>query len=113
MKTNIGPQLGVRTASLTPIAVAAGIAAALFAPAIPAMAAESANVTIGQLEAQGFDVRVDRVGSAPLDQCAVTSVRNPQDRTRLVRANGRGGRDRFIEVVDSRTITVSLDCSRR
>jgi hypothetical protein len=40
--------------------------------------AESAIVTIGQLEASGFDVKVDRVGSAPLDQCQVTSVRNPR-----------------------------------
>jgi hypothetical protein len=113
MKTTISSKLDVSTALLTPIAVAAGVASALFAPAIPAMAAESAAVTIGLLEAQGFDVRIDRVGSAPLDQCAVTSVRNPQERTRLARVNGRGGRDRLIEVVDSRTITVSLDCSRR
>jgi hypothetical protein len=112
MRTTIGPKLGISTAVLTSMAAAAGAAAALFAPAIPAMAAESANVTIGQLQAQGFDVRVDRVGSAPLDQCAVTSVRNPQNRTRVVRVDGRGGRDRFIEVVDSRTISVSLDCSR-
>ena len=49
----------------------------LVAPAIPAHA-DSPVVTIGQLEAQGFDVNVDRVGSAPLDQCVVTSVRNPQ-----------------------------------
>jgi hypothetical protein len=113
MRTTIGSKPGISTTLLTSMAVAAGAAAALFAPAIPAVAAESANVTIDQLEARGFDVRVDRVGSAPLDQCAVTSVRNPQSRTRLVRVNGRGGRDRFIEVVDSRTITVSLDCSLR
>ena len=72
--------------------------------------AESALITIGQLEAQGFNVKLDRVGSAPLNQCEVTNVRNPRDRTELVRVGGRGDRD-FIPVVVERTITVSLDCS--
>jgi hypothetical protein len=97
------------SAALSALVAAAGI---LIAPAGPALAADSAQVTIGLLEAQGFDVRLDRVGSAPLDLCTVTSVRNPQNHTRLVRINGRGGRDRVIEVVDRRSITVSLDCSR-
>jgi hypothetical protein len=73
--------------------------------------AESAAITIGQLEAQGFEVKLDRVGSAPLNQCEVTQVRNPRERTELVRVGGRGDRD-FIPVVVKRTITVSLDCSR-
>jgi hypothetical protein len=80
------------------------------APAIPAQA-DSAVVTIGELEAQGFDVNVDRLGSAPLDRCEVTSVRNPQTQTRLVRVNGRGDRDVFVPIVVRRSITVSLDCS--
>lgn len=102
----------VSAALLAPVAVAVAVTGVLMAPAGPALAADSAQVTIGLLEAQGCDVRLDRVGSAPLDRCTVTSVRNPQDRTRLVRINGRGGRDRLIEVVDRRSITVSLDCSR-
>jgi hypothetical protein len=73
--------------------------------------AESAAITIGQLEAQGFDVKLDRVGSAPLNQCEVIDVRNPRERTQLVRVGGRGDRD-FVPVVVQRTITVSLDCSR-
>lgn len=74
--------------------------------------AESAAITVGQLEAQGFEVKLDRVGSAPLNQCEVTDVRNPRDRTELVRVvGGRGDRD-FIPVVVKRTITVSLDCTR-
>jgi hypothetical protein len=85
-------------------------AAAALALATPAHA-ESAAITIGQLEAQGFDVKLDRVGSAPLNQCVVTDVRNPRERTELVRVGGRGDRD-FVPVVVKRTITVSLDCSR-
>jgi hypothetical protein len=93
-------------------ALAAATACVLLAPAPPAKA-ESAAVTIGVLEAQGFDVRVDRVGSAPLDQCEVTSIRNPQEQTRIVRVDGRRDRDVFVPVVVNRSITVSLDCSKR
>ena len=99
MKTIIGSAL-----------IGTGLAAAALSLAIPAHA-ESAAITIGQLEAQGFDVKLDRVGSAPLNQCEVTDVRNPRDRTELVRVGGRGDRD-FVPVVVKRTITVSLDCSR-
>jgi hypothetical protein len=90
--------------------IGTGLAAAALSLAIPAHA-ESAAITIGQLEAQGFDVKLDRVGSAPLNQCEVTDVRNPRERTELVRVGGRGDRD-FVPVVVKRTITVSLDCSR-
>lgn len=90
--------------------IGTGLAAAALSLAIPANA-ESAAITIGQLEAQGFDVKLDRLGSAPLNQCEVTQVRNPREQTELVRVGGRGDRD-FIPVVVKRTITVSLDCSR-
>ena len=58
-------------------------------------------------------MNVDRVGSAPLSECQVTSVRNPQEQTRLVRVDGHRDHDRFVEVVVNRSITVSLDCSSR
>jgi hypothetical protein len=102
--------LAARAGLLTLGALAAAAIGVLAAPATPANA-ESAVATIGLLEAQGFDVKVDRVGSAPLDQCVVTDVRNPREQTELVRVNGRGDRD-FVPVVVRRTITVSLDCSR-
>src|SRR6476469_9278149 len=77
----------------------------------------NAYATIGQLEAAGYDVNIDRVGSASLDQCIVTSVRNPQDITRTIRVdNGRNGDKRdfdFVEIVVRRTITVSLNCDSR
>ena len=99
MKTIIGSAL-----------IGTGIAAAALSLAATANA-ESAAITIGQLEAQGFDVKLDRVGSAPLNQCEVIDVRNPRERTELVRVGGRGDRD-LVPVVVKRTITVSLDCSR-
>jgi hypothetical protein len=97
----------MRAAFAIPVAAGAAAVGVLVLPAIPANA-ESANVTIGLLEAQGFDVKVNRFGSAPLDECVVTDVRNPREQKRFER---RG--DDFIEVVFRRTITVSLDCSRR
>jgi hypothetical protein len=93
---------------------AAGAAAALgmvLSPAAPAHA-ESAIVTIGQLQAQGFDVKIDRIGSAPLDQCVVTSVRNPHNQTQLVEIDRGRGRDILVPIVVNRTITVSLNCAR-
>ncbi|MEN4476778.1 hypothetical protein [Mycolicibacterium cosmeticum] len=99
----------------TAAAIAAPLGTALIlgtwtAPTASA-AGESAVATIGLLEAQGFDVKIDRVGSAPLDRCVVTDVRNPHERTEIVRVGGRDDRD-FIPVVVRRTVSVSLDCSR-
>src|SRR5689334_20068132 len=91
--------------------IGTGLAAATLSLAATATA-ESAAITIGQLEAQGFDVKIDRVGSAPLNQCEVTAVRNPRERTELVRVVGDPGDRDFIPVVVDRTVTVSLDCSR-
>ncbi|MGV0745007.1 hypothetical protein [Mycolicibacterium sp. XJ870] len=100
--------------SIVMLAASGAAVGAILAPAGPAVA-ESAIVTIGQLEAQGFHVNVDRVGSAPLEQCTVTSVRNPQSQTKLIRVEriGKNGKKDFdlIPVVVRRTITVSLDCS--
>ncbi|OBK79506.1 hypothetical protein [Mycobacterium sp. 1274761.0] len=90
--------------------IGSALAVTALSLAAPAYA-ESAAITIGQLEAQGFDVKLDRIGSAPLNQCEVVDVRNPRERTELVRVGGRGDRD-FVPVVVKRTITVSLDCSR-
>jgi hypothetical protein len=104
----------MRATLLTLIGLAAAACGLILAPAGIA-SAESAAVTIGELEAQGFNVKIDRFGSAPLSECQVTNVRNPRERTELVPVIG-GGRDRgrdFVPVVVDRTVTVTLDCSRR
>jgi hypothetical protein len=104
----------MRATILTLVAIAAAAIGILLSPTGMASAGSSSAVaTIGLLEAQGYDVNVDRIGSAPLSECEVTSVRNPQEQTRLVRVNRHSGRDDFIEVVVNRSITVSLDCSSR
>ena len=99
----------MRTA-LTLAAAALAACGAIVAPAGTASAEDSALETIGQLEADGYTVNIDRVGSAPLDECIVTSVRNPNTITRLVRV-GRGDRSVLVPVVVSKTINVSLYCA--
>ena len=99
----------MRAILLTLIGLAAAACGLILAPAGLA-SAESAIATIGSLQAQGFDVKIDRVGSAPLSECVVTNVRNPRNRTEFVPVLGdRGG---VVPVIVDRTVTVSLDCSR-
>lgn len=69
----------------------------------------NAWATIAQLEDAGYDVNVDRVGSAPYEDCIVTSVRNPQDITRTFWV-GKGKDRERVTVVVRRTITISLNC---
>jgi hypothetical protein len=102
----------MRAILLTLIGLAAAACGLILAPAAFAQA-ESAIVTIGSLQAQGFDVKIDRVGSAPLSDCVVTNVRNPRNRTEFVPVLGDRGRGGVVPVIVDRTVTVSLDCSGR
>lgn len=96
-------------------AVAAGVCAAALAPAGFAAADESAQQVISRLQSEGYTVTIDKIGTAPIDKCMVTSVRNPQSVSQLVPYVGpgtRGDRGILIPQVTSQTISVSLDCSR-
>jgi hypothetical protein len=95
--------------------VAATMAAAsvVLAPAGLANAEPTQNgnayQTIGVLEDEGYDVIIDRVGNAPINQCIVTSVRNPQTQTRTFSVD-EGKHRRLVTVVVSRSINVTLNC---
>ena len=102
----------MRATLLTLIGLAAAACGALLAPAGLASAAESAELTIATLEAQGFDVKVSKIGSAPLNQCVVTDIRNPRERTELRPVIGSGDDRDFVPVVVDRNITVTVNCSR-
>jgi hypothetical protein len=95
-------------------AVAAGVCGAIAAPAGLASADESAQETISRLQSEGYTVNIDRVGTAPLDQCVVTNVRNPQQVTQWVPYSGPGrdGDRVLVQVVTSQSISVTLNCSR-
>lgn len=101
--------------ALWSVAATAAAAGVILAPAGAAVAqpvqAGNAQQTIGQLEASGYDVVIDRVGSGPINQCIVTSVRNPQEVTQTIPV-GNGEDREFITIVVSRSITVSLNCER-
>src|ERR1700682_6748306 len=76
------------------IAVFMAACGAIGAPAGFASAAQSAVETIGLLEAEGYHVYIGRIGDAPLEQCIVTSIRNPQTVTKDSRQNNLGFRCR-------------------
>ena len=63
-------------------AVAGGLVAAAIGFAAPNVAAPNGpsdvQQTIAQLQAQGYHVVVNRLGSSPLDQATVVSVRHGQ-----------------------------------
>ncbi len=98
---------------LLPLAAAAlaacGVAAA---PAGPASADQTAQDTIARWEADGYQVNIDRVGSGPIEDCVVTSVRNPNTITRLQRVGNRlNGNTFLVPVIVSQTVQISLYCA--
>lgn len=88
--------------------VASGLTAAVLGLAAPAVAAPSgpgnAQDTISQLEARGYNVIVNRVGSTPLDQASVVAVRPGQTYSRT--DSGNPGDDLLTTVTDK---TVYVD----
>ncbi|MCG5430959.1 hypothetical protein LV457_01430 [Mycobacterium sp. MYCO198283] len=94
------------TARTALAAAALAAAAAMAAPAGMAAAGPTAAETIASLRDQGYSVNIDRVGSAPLEDCVVTNVRNPNTVTATRRDNDG---DRYVVVI-SKTIQVSLAC---
>ena len=95
-------------------AVVAGVCGALAAPAGLASAEESPGELISRLQGEGYTVNIDRIGTAPLNQCVVTNVRNPQQVTQWVpyTGPGRDGNRVLVQVVTSQSISVTPNCSR-
>ena len=81
----------------------------------PMNPAESAQATINRLQDEGYTVNIDKIGTAPMNKCVVTNVRNPQQVTQWVPyiGPGRDNGDRSLVLkVMSQSISVTLDCSR-
>ena len=101
-----------RIAMLAAVVVACAV---LGGPAGSAWADKSAQDTISDLQKQGYQVQIDKIGTGPMSQCVVTSVRNPIAVTQLVPYVGPGlgsrGGTFLVPMVTSQTISVSLDCS--
>jgi len=75
---------------------------------------KSAQDVINKLQSEGYTVNIDRIGTAPMSECVVTNVRNPQQITQWVPYVGPGARNENVLVLDivSQSISVSLDCNR-
>lgn len=98
------------------LAAAAAVLGTLAGPAGPARADKSVEDTINDLQKQGYQVQIDKIGVGPMSKCVVTSVRNPQTIMQWVPYVGPGLGDRgtfLVPVITSQTISVSLDCSQR
>lgn len=95
-------------------AVAVAVFGVIGASSAVASAEETAQQVISRLQSEGYTVTIDKIGTAPLEQCTVTSVRNPQQVSQLVPYVGPGlGGDRIlVPSITSRTVSVSLNCQR-
>jgi hypothetical protein len=61
----------------------------------------SVDATVSQLRSQGFQVIVNRVGTAPLDQCTVSAVRPGQTYSRT---------DDVVTTVTNKTVYIDVAC---
>jgi hypothetical protein len=71
--------------------------------------AVDASQTVSQLEASGFDVIVNKLGTAPLDQCVVSSVRPGQTYSRMD-SGAPGAMDDIVTTVTAMTVYVDVAC---
>ena len=90
---------------------ASGLAAAILGLAAPADAAPTgpgnAQDTVNALEAQGYHVIVNRLGSTPLDQATVVAVRPGQSFSRTDSGVPGAGND-LITTVTGKTVYIDV-----
>ena len=91
--------------------IASGLAAAILGFAAPAQAAPTgpgnARDTISQLQADGYRVIVNRVGSTPLNQATVVAVRPGQTYSRTDSGVPGAGND-IVTTVTGKTVYVDV-----
>jgi hypothetical protein len=96
-----------------PVIAAGAIATAALGLAGAAGAAPSgasdASQAVSQLQARGFDVIVNKVGTAPLEQCVVSAVRPGQTFTRMD-SGAPGAMDDIVTTVTAMTVYVDVAC---
>jgi hypothetical protein len=97
---------------ILPVIATGAIAAALgFAGAAAAApsGALDASQTISQLQARGFEVIVNKLDAAPLDQCVVSAVRPGQTFSRMD-SGAPGAMDDIVTTVTAMTVYVDVEC---
>ena len=98
----------ILTALATGALASAALGLAGTANAAPA-GASSVDATVSQLRAQGFQVIVNRVGTAPVDQCTVNAVRPGQTFSRTD-SGVAGAGDDLVTTVTNKTVYVDVVC---
>ena len=97
------------TAAISAAALAsAALALAGAATAAPAGPA-AVDQTVSQLQAEGYQVIVNKVGTDPLSQCAISAVRPGQTYSRTD-SGAPGAQDDLITTVTEKTVYVELAC---
>ena len=69
----------------------------------------SVDQTVSQLRSQGYQVIVNRVGTAPLDQCTISAVRPGQTFSRTD-SGAPGAQDDIVTTVTNKTVYVDVAC---
>ncbi len=69
----------------------------------------SIDATVNQLRSQGYQVIVNRVGTASLDQCTVSAVRPGQTYSRTDSGVPGAGNDP-VTTITNKTVYVDLSC---
>lgn len=88
--------------------LAAGLAPGAIAGAAPSGPA-SADAMISRLQSDGFQVVLNRIGTAPLSQCTVGAVRPGQTFTRTDSGTPGAGDD-IVTTVINKSVYVDLNC---
>ena len=104
MKNLLIISLAAVALAATPLGLAADAEAA---PAGPS----AVDTTINQLREQGFEVIVNRTGTAALEQCTITAVRPGQTFSRSDTGSGLpGSAFDIVTTVTGKTFYVDLVC---
>lgn len=102
----------MKSLAMTAVAVGA-FASAAIGLAGSAVAAptgpSSVNQTVDKLQADGFHVIVNKVGTAPLDECVVSGLRPGQTFSRMD-SGAPGAMDDIVTTVTSMTVYVDARC---
>ena len=69
----------------------------------------SVDQTVSQLRSQGYQVIVNRVGTAPVDQCTISAVRPGQTFSRTD-SGAPGAQDDIVTTVTNKTVYVDVAC---
>ena len=69
----------------------------------------SASQTVSTLQANGFQVILNKTGTAPLDNCAVKDVRPGQTFARTD-SGAPGAGSSIVTTVTAKTVYVDVDC---